>query len=264
MTKYGMWCGQDAALLILKDMSVAFLRLEDEKIISVFKTIEEGVMGVVYGRGKNRNASSLCCVKNPWTGELFFSDESMEQTLSTHSRDSYKMQEDKMFYYLYDGTVFELEKAESIDPDIFDKEQPVDPKLSVKEKMMAWDVHQRYSYYDEGVLQVDVEMEKYAVCFLLHPKVNKIYCRVGIDGYCEKGKAMLSTVCIRENECRMLPDNRDMKKEFVPKEEFFVENGCAFPTDGGWYWSVKDATEDLIYLNGCAGDIYEIHRKKSY
>ena len=45
-------------------------------------------------------------------------------------------------------------------------------------------------------------------------------------------------------------------------EECFVADGCAFPSDGGWYWSVKEVTDDVIYLNGCGDVTYEIHRKQ--
>ena len=42
--------------------------------------------------------------------------------------------------------------------------------------------------------------------------------------------------------------------------DFFVEDGCSFPDDGGWYWSVKEVTNDVIYLNGCGGATYEIQK----
>ncbi len=41
-----------------------------------------------------------------------------------------------------------------------------------------------------------------------------------------------------------------------------MENSCAFPADGGWYWSLKEVTDGVIYLNGCGGDTYGIYRKK--
>ena len=55
-------------------------------------------------------------------------------------------------------------------------------------------------------------------------------------GYCEKGWAMRSTTCIRHMECRMIEDNLQTLQEYKPMEECFVADGCAFPSDGGWYW----------------------------
>ena len=72
---------------------------------------------------------------------------------------------------------------------------------------------------------------------------------------------MRSTICIRHNECRMLGNNLEAHEDYVPMEECFVEDGCAFPPDGGWYWSIKEVTADRILLNGCGGDIYVINRK---
>ena len=59
----------------------------------------------------------------------------------------------------------------------------------------------------------------------------------------------------------MIEDNLQTLEEYKPVEDCFIADGCAFPSDGGWYWSVKEVTDDVIYLNGCGGVIYEIHRK---
>lgn len=81
-----------------------------------------------------------------------------------------------------------------------------------------------------------------------------------MHGYCDKGYAMLSTICIRYDECRMIPDNTEAMKGYVPDEKYFVENSCAFPPDNSWYWSVRNVDDCTVYLNGCGGEIYEIHR----
>jgi hypothetical protein len=58
----------------------------------------------------------------------------------------------------------------------------------------------------------------------------------------------------------MIENNLDSMNDYVPNEDCFVPDGCAFPTDGGWYWSIKSVTDDAIYLNGCGGETYEIHK----
>lgn len=57
---------------------------------------------------------------------------------------------------------------------------------------------------------------------------------------------MLSTTCLRLNECRMIEENMKLIDKFKANEEFFISNGCAFPNDGGWYWYVKEVTDDYI------------------
>jgi plasmid stability protein len=95
---------------------------------------------------------------------------------------------------------------------------------------------------------------------------------------------MLSSVCIRhldekvfanlkteraghetrmiKNEARMMENNLLSINEYTPVEDWFVENSCAFTPDGSWYWSIKEVTDDIIYLNGCGGTD-EIHRIKA-
>ncbi len=55
---------------------------------------------------------------------------------------------------------------------------------------------------------------------------------------------------------------RDALLPYRPDEACFVTDGCAFPDDGGWYWSVREADEDRISLNGCGGDTYCIYRPR--
>ena len=59
----------------------------------------------------------------------------------------------------------------------------------------------------------------------------------------------------------MIENNLSSINEYRPTEDYFVPDACSFPDDGGWYWSVREVTDDVIYLNGCGEVIYEIHRK---
>jgi hypothetical protein len=59
----------------------------------------------------------------------------------------------------------------------------------------------------------------------------------------------------------MIDDNLSSIQDYKPNGEWFVNDGCSFPEDGGWYWAIKKVTDDVIYLQGCGGDIYQIHRK---
>jgi len=126
--------------------------------------------------------------------------------------------------------------------------------------MALWGVGKCFEY-SNGNYNVRIETQKYSIYFCLSITDEWIYCRVGQNGYCEKGRAMLSPICIRQNEMRMIENNLLSMNEYKPLEECFIENGCAFPADGGWYWSINKITDDVIYLNGCSGEIYEIHRK---
>ena len=59
----------------------------------------------------------------------------------------------------------------------------------------------------------------------------------------------------------MIENNLLSINEYKPNEDWFIVDGCSFPEDGGWYWSVKEVTDDVISLQGCGGDIYKICRE---
>ena len=125
--------------------------------------------------------------------------------------------------------------------------------------MAKWNILSCF-YYEDGFYNVHIDAVKNAAYFGFDEKEKFLYCRIGKNAYCEKGWAMLSTTCIRMNESRMLEDNLLALEDYKLNEDFFVEDGCSFPDDGGWYWSVKEVTNDVIYLNGCGGATYEIQK----
>lgn len=261
MNQYGIWCGKDAAFAAVENYSIAFLRLGEDRIASVLRHRLYGTVGVVYGQASESGASASYCVKNPANGHVACHGNGEAEWLTRHSGDAFRAEENgRAVYTMYDGSVYELELAEAIDMSIFERTYPADPSLPLAKRMALWGIG-TLCYFADDNFEVKIDTEKYSAYFCVSGAQNFLYCRLGQNGYCEKGRAMLSTVCIRMNECRMLKDHRQALKEYKPVEECFVTGGCAFPPDGGWYWSVKSVTDDVIYLNGCGGVTYEIHRK---
>ena len=260
---FGIWCGKDATVTIVEDFSIAFLRMKKDVIVSILKHRLYGTVGVVYGLGVDYDARAVYCVKHPESGKLSYNEAVGQEHLEKHSEDSYSLGEDgSMAYQMYDGTRFPLVLAEEIHMEDFDRKTPVNSTLTVAQRMALWNVGQWFGY-EEGYFNVCVQTQKYSVNYNVSLGDELfIYCRVGQNGYCEKGWAMLSTTCIRHGECRMIEDNLQTLQDYRPMEECFVTDGCAFPSDGGWYWSLKEVTDDVISLNGCGGDTYMIHRKQ--
>ncbi len=258
--KNGIWCGENATVAAIDEYSMAFLRIKEDLIASVVRHEVYGTVGVVYGKGVNFDATAIYCLKNPGTSDLSYNEKQGKDNLKNHENDSFSINDNGiMIYTMYDGTIFELELAEKIHMADFDVENPVDNSLTIAKRMALWGVN-RFFNYGDGYLVVGIDTQKYSIFYNVSIADSMIYCRVGQNGYCEKGRAMLSSTCIRLGECRMLKNNLDTLKEYKPVEDYFVTDGCAFPADGGWYWSVKQVTDDVIYLYGCGGDIYEIRR----
>ena len=255
----GVWHGKDASAAITKDFSIFFLRLEPKLIAAVLRHSDYGTVGTVYGIGKDWNANSIYRIIDPDSGKICCYDENNER-LRLHENDKAELDSESgnLIYTAYNGSRFELTLAERLYPGYFVKDKNC-AHLSTAEKMAKWNILSCFEYED-GFYSVHIDTLKYSAFFGFNEKENFLYCRMGQNAYCEKGWAMLSTTCIRMNESRMSEDNLLALKDYKPNEDFFVKDGCSFPDDGGWYWSVKEVTDDVIYLNGCGGDIYEIHK----
>lgn len=255
----GVWHGKDASAAITKDFSIFFLRLEPELIAAVLRHSDYGTVGTVYGIGKDWNANSIYRIIDPDSGKICCNDENNER-LRLHENDKAELDSESgnLIYTAYNGSRFELTLAERLYPGYFVKDKNC-AHLSTAEKMAKWNILSCFEFED-GFYSVHIDTLKYSAFFGFNEKENFLYCRMGQNAYCEKGWAMLSTTCIRMNESRMSEDNLLALTDYKPNEDFFVKDGCSFPDDGGWYWSVKEVTDDVIYLNGCGGDIYEIHK----
>lgn len=251
MSNYGIWCGKDATVAVIENFSIAFLRIKKDVISSILKHRNYGTVGAVYGMGINFDASAVYCAKNPETGTKYCNIKAGAENLEKHAKDTFFIKENgDMIYTMYNSKSFDLQLAEKIDMESFDVRNPVDNSQSVAEHMALWGVN-RFFEYQDGYFRAGIDTQKYSIYFHLSINDKRVYCRVGQNGYCEKGRAMLSTTCIRENECRMIENNLLTLEIYKPVEDCFTIDGCAFPPDGGWYWSVKEVTDDVIYLNGC-------------
>lgn len=255
---YGIWHGKDATVAVTDGFSISFLRLSEDNIACVLR-VSDRIAAVVYGYGIGYNTASDFNFITP-DGKEFSKTSNSKALFDNHSVDSFETVGEKMIYRTFDGKEFELELAEEFDPaTYFTRRQPAIGECSVAEAMAKWNVYEQ-NWFRDSEIEFGFSTEKHGIYFNIDAESGTIYCRVGLHGYCEKGWAMLSTTCVRANECHMIPDNRDAKKPYHPDESCFVENGCAFPRDGGWYWSLKEVTEDVIRLNGCGDVTYEIYR----
>lgn len=255
---YGIYFGTDAAAAVVDEFSIVFFR-DGDKITSILNHTEYGVVGMVVGKSGADAHSSYC---------LYDVEDDKKYYNADHAAEEYEKQKDLtmqtdenniLICTTQNGREYRLQLAESIDMSIFDGQDTDDTALSIAEKMAKWNVGSYFWAYSNGV-QAGIDTGRYSILFLVNMDNGTIYCRVGQNGYCDKGWAMLSTVCLRGNECRMIADNTDAAKPYIPNENCFVTDGCAFPMDGGWYWSVREVSEDTIYLNGCGGATYEIHK----
>lgn len=256
---YKVYCGKNAAIMENDVLSFIFLRIKDDNIISILKHSHFGIVGIVSGYGNKSDAYADYCFVDPDTGLKHSNVFELNEALENHKKDTVCTNDsNKLIYTTFDGIVYHLQIADELSEDV----HLIDSELSLADKMRIWNCGMSYatSYLDNYYVEAEMNTEKYSATYNINPSDNFIYCRFGMHGYCNKGYAMLSTICIRHNECRMIPDNTEALKGFTPDEKYFVDNSCAFPPDGSWYWSVENIDDNTVYLNGCGGGIYEIHR----
>jgi len=269
---YGIWIGEDSTIAIVENLKIVFLRLKEDLIASILY-YNSGVVGVTYGYGNKSIGIAHTQTKTAfYDGEnkLVKNNEEAEELIKLHSADiiSYDEENEKLVYKTYDNRIFKNFLAEKIEMNIFERSNEIDNSISIVEKMARWNIK---AYYNLNTKQIGagIDTRKYSIFYTVDLNGNQydnnykefIYCRVGLQGYCEKGWAMLPTIQIRHYHTSMLADNLASIQEYQPNEEWFVEDSCAFPADGGWYWTEKEVTDGVIYLNGCGGVVYEIHRR---
>lgn len=248
---YGIWIGINASIAITEKLQMIFLRLARDKLISIIKQEDEDIIGVVYGYGEKFDAHC----------EVAFKNKTNDNLILLHSKDSFICDREKLIYTMYDGTSFNCTLAERIKISPNTDFPPVDNNLSVTQKLELWNMGTNYQYdTGEGIVYAGIDGRKYSICFNLSSNGNCIYCRVGQNGYCDKGRAMLSTICLRPNEVRMIDDNLNSIYEYKPMVDCFVADSCSFPSDYGWYWSLIESTDNYVTLNGCGGAIYKVYR----
>lgn len=251
--KQGVWIGENAVVALTNKLQIVFIRPMKDKIISILKHKDDGVIGVAYGYKTESNAYCEIHIKN----------RESQHILELHSTDEVFFEDDKLVYKQYDGLMFECILAEKIELSSNNVVEEEYDAVSVSKKLELWNLGTVYTFKND-LLVAKIEAHKYSICFCHYDYGNLTYCRVGLNGYCEKGHALLSTVCLRDGidpegkieirkEVQMLENNYDSLKEFNPPLEYFSENSCAFPSDGGWYWSIKEVTDDFIILNSCGG-----------
>lgn len=258
-----VYCGADAAIITNDSFSFIFLRYRDDCIVSILDHATYGKIGIVCGYGIRFDAHSEYCIRDPRSGETFYSKLEYLDELEAHKKDILSLNCREATYTDWNGRVFSLCLAETMIDHAVISDEECD-KLSTAEKMRIWNCGKRLvldSFDDECCFEGEIITDKYAALFLIHTSDKSVYCRLGVHGYCEKGYAMRSTICIRHNECRMAKDHLCALEEFRPDEKYFTEGSCAFPPDGSWYWSVKDSDNHVVYLNGCGGDTYIIKRQ---
>ena len=275
----GVWIGKDSTVAIVDDFRIAFLRLKEDLIISVLYKEGHGVVSVVYGHGKdlmNDFKYSAIVFKNS-EGKYISNNKEADTFIENHSKDTIRFDEvnNRLVYVTFDNREFDSELSEKITMDDLTKEHEADNSLTVAERLALWFKYVHFSL-NEVTLTAMIDTSKYSIFYYVSFDDKEayanvpidsdvvIYCRVGQVGISNKGLAMLPSIQIRDHRVGMVKDNLASINDFIPNDDMFIVDRCVTNLSDGqvWYWTVKEVTDDVIFLHGCEGNTYEICRKK--
>ncbi len=259
----GFYIGKDSALVISPEFTAAFLRLNEGHIVTAL--MKDGrIAGLVSGRrdGRNLHVFSMLHAADARIVRPAEAPEALNDLEQAFSACTLSFTEGGAVC-TFASQDFPLALGAPIDLDAIRRPQPVNDSLSVSEKMGAWNVNCWYIVGQSGdSVHVNLSDGRFDCHWEINVPQNSIYCRFGVNGYCDKGWAMKPTIVLRAHACEMLPNHCEALLPYHPIEECFVPDGCAFPDDGGWYWSVKEVSSDTVTLHGCGGDTYTIYRPR--
>jgi hypothetical protein len=266
----GVWLGKDAVFASVGEISIAIMRFDNEKIVNLLWQFEKGLCGVVYGYKAEYKQESFGVIKLLNEANLYLGHKCNSATLSNHSDDTWHFDDEaKMLsYVMYNGNKYEMKLAEALDFSDFIKKHKADSSLSVAERMRTWNIGAELGY-NNSYLWAKIATPKYEICFNFGLKSSSeidIYCRLGLNAFTDKGRAMLPVADTRWWDAIMI-DDLDQLPDFIPDEQYFPESSCSVdaglhPNDGAWYWSVKEVYDDYITLYGCGGETYKIVRRQ--
>jgi len=252
----GIWIGDNAVVALTPKLQVVFLRLKPDNVICIAKEKNTGIVGVIYGC---ENESYPHC-------ESYILNRDHHLLIDKHNHDKIEVRDNTLTYIVYDGTTFKCTLADDIIMGSFiDDDTKDSTKLTVAQKLELWSLGTKYEFTD-SLLIIQIVTRRYSIVFRSFKHGNILYARVGVNGYCDKGLAMLPIVCLRDGvdpkgkviiqkEVRMFNDIIEARTEYKPNAECFADDSCvAFPSNGGWYWSIKEVTDEYIKLHSCGGE----------
>jgi hypothetical protein len=266
----GVWLGKDAVFASAGEIAIALMKFDNEKIVNLLWQFEVGMCGVVYGYKAEYKQESFGVIKLLIEADKYFGHKCNSATLLDHSCDTWRFNDEgtMLTYEMFNGNKYEMKVAETVDFSDLIKKHNVDSSLLVAERMKIWNTGIHLGY-NNHYLWANIATPKYDITFNFGSKSSSeidIYCRLGLNAFTEKGRAMLPVVCTRAGGAMML-DALDQIPDFIPDEKYFPENSCSVdaglePDDGAWYWSVKEVNDDYITLYGCGGETYKINRRQ--
>ena len=129
-----VYCGTNSAVVENDSFSIIFLRYSKDNIVSILEHSTLGKIGIVCGNGLNSDAHSEYCFYNPKSGKIHYVKSECLDKLEAHKKDTFTVKDNELSYTDYNGQIFRLTLAETLDDDTLRKDKECDD-LSIEEKM---------------------------------------------------------------------------------------------------------------------------------
>lgn len=169
---YKVYCGKDAAVVEYYFLSIIFLRIQDDNIISILKHSHFGLVGLVSGQGKNFEARADYCFIDPGTGKRYCTRPEYCDELEKHKKDAVCTKDGKeLIYTTYNGTVYRLQIAEKSETDETCQADEEMQEMSLSDKMRIWNCGMEFGSSDNFV-RANMNTARYICNKKLTVKIN--------------------------------------------------------------------------------------------
>lgn len=155
-----------------------------------------------------------------------------------------------------------VEEVETVEPY---EMTPCSSVQDVGRCLQEWRLGSKYFVGGDAVY-CEVNTNRHMFVFSVHSYM--VYIRAAATRNNDRGTLFFQNIRMMKNRdtgeytMSILPDNLRLAGDDLQMDDSqFNPKVCTFVPDGGIYWSLMSHEPDLIKLNGCGGETYEVNRR---
>ena len=160
---------------------------------------------------------------------------------------------------MYDRSKYKVMLDEIIDENILAPKRLSVATSSIGDSLKSWMLGLNIEKgFERGSKYWEVSINTNKHMYIYHIGEYGVYCRAARYDVSDQG-IVFNQNFRQGTYAFMVEDNTISLDSLLVNEDLFNSKSCVIDSDS-IYWSVLKVTKDLIYLNGCEGETYEIKK----